>query len=271
MVNIRETIEHAAFTSCMGFIDAGVSIKRGTLVVAGELSYIMYDIYSLEGFEKWTKATIANLKLLSLIPSIKGVFGKVSETLEAQMDIYYATLVFNSAADFVGEDDDGTLHFKLPRVSKKDGGGIDWVKILYAIANPLDTAKFAQKYQFYSFPLCTQLANRFGSCRVFNWTVNEIPVLNALCDKPKDFFVFWASLIEVNRCIWKENPFNLENGLKFAGSFGKMVLIVFGRHYNKKVWFVFAVAITQNSSLFARILKQRRERLERFNDPTKVK
>jgi hypothetical protein len=270
MVTIRETIAHAAFTSCRGFIDAGVSIKRGTLVVAGELSYIMYDIYSLEGFEKWTKATIANLKLLSLIPSIKGVFSGVIATLEAQIDIYYATLVFGSTAEFI---DTRNLSFKIPEAKKEDGGGTDWVKILYAIANPLDTAKFAQKYQLYSFPLCTQWANRFGSCRVFSYggqdyTVNDIPVLNALCDKPKDFFVFFASGIEVWRCTQKKNPFNWENGLKFAGSFGKIVLITFGRQYHKQVWFAFAVAITQNSSLFARILKQRKERLERLNNPS---
>ena len=270
MVNL---IERVASTCCRGLIDAGVSIKKGCLFVAGEAGPTMSDIYSMEGFEKLSKALIADLKFFSLIPCIKGVFAECLATLEAQKDLYYATLFMGSMTEFIKIDPtSGAKSFQLPKF--KEGphkGKTDVVKILYAIGNFCEAGKFLQKFQVYSFALCTQVASRLGSMQVFtlygqSWTVGDIPVLNCLCDKPKDFFIFIASGVEVWRCKEK-NLLKWQNAFKLAGSTGKMLLIPFGRHHNKKVWFVVLDLVTQNASLFGFIVKRYKERQKRFNYP----
>ena len=266
MVNL---IERVASTCCRGLSDAGVSIKKGCLFVVGEAGPTMSDIYSMEGFEKLSKALIADLKFVSLFPCIKGVFAECLATLEAQKDLYYANLFISSMTEFIKIDPtSGAKSFQLPKTREEE---IDFVKILYAIGNFCEAGKFLQKYKIYSFALCTQFANRLGSMQVFtlygqSWTVGDIPVLNCVCDKPKDVFIFIASGFEVWRCKEK-NLLDWENAFKLAGSTGKILLIFFGRHYNKKVWFVVLDFVTQNASLFGFIVKRYKERQKRFNHP----
>ena len=267
MVNL---IERVASTCCRGLIDAGVSIKKGCLFLAGEAGPTMSDIYSMEGFEKLSKALIADLKFVSLFPCIKGVFAECLATLEAQKDLYYATLFIGSMADCI---DSKTMSLQLPKFKEgpHKGKKTDVVRILYAIGNFCEAGKFLQKYQVYSFALCTQVANRLGSMQVFtlygqSWTVGDIPVLNCLCDKPKDFFIFIASGIDVYRCS-KKPLLEWENGLKLAGSTGKILLIYFGRHYNTTVWFAVIDLVTQNAGLFGGIVKGYNKRQKRFNHP----
>ncbi len=282
MVDVINNIGNAFDSYCIEFINAGIKAKKGMIAVGEASSNVMYDIYSLNGFEKFAKAMIANLRMLELIPSIKGTFEHCLKTLEAQKDLYYATLVFGSTCDFIKADyDKVTQEFKgykftLPRVNPdKDNSPIDWVKLLYGIGNPFETAKFLQKYKVLEFPLCSQLANQFGSIKLFtlngqNWTVEDIPVLNCWCDKPKDFFVFLASGWTTYSCLVSNHFWTIENLLKLTGGIGKMTLIS-GSNFliSRQYFWTLAVidVVTQNASLISLILKCDKAREERFEHP----
>jgi hypothetical protein len=267
MVNFLNGIRERANSLYDTISHNGVAAKQGILVVGEEASRVMYDIYSLVGFEKWTKAVIADLKFLSLLPVINGVFDECIKTLEAQKDLYYATLFVGSTAECIKvtekEDQTKAYSFQLP----KTNGHTDIVKILYAIGNYLEMGKFLQKYQVYSFPLFTQVADRLASVKVFayrgDWRVDDLPVISTLCDKPKDFFIFLASGIEVYRCS-KKPLLQFDNVLKATGSIGKMLLISLGRDFNKEWWFVGIDVITQHASLIAFLWKRHQESKERF-------
>ncbi len=271
MFGLSDKIGDAAYRICMGAINTGVAIKRVALT-AGELgSRVIHSIYSLDGFEKWSKALIADLRFLSLIPSLKGVFDECLKTIEAQKDLYYATLFIGSMNECIKVDKiTGKRSFQLP---KNDKGEVDAVKILYFFGNFSETGKFLQKYKVFSFELCTQVADRLASMKVFSFrdkSVNfgDIPVLKTLCEKPKDFFIFFASGVEVWRCLHK--PVNWENAFKFAGSTGKMGLIFFGDILIKKKYFWSAAildVLTQNASLLGYVVKTEKLRAQRFKNP----
>jgi hypothetical protein len=280
MANFINRVGGAAAGACWGAIHTGITVKQGIqkgLLVVGEgTSRVMYDIYSLDGFEKWSKALIANLRFASALFKLNGLFDECLKTLEAQKDLYYATLFIGSMKEFVGFDKTkGEYHFKLPAREKLE----NLSKIFLAIGNFFETGKFLQKYKVLDFPLCTAVANRLASVQVFTlrgkaYTVDDIPVLQTLCDKPKDFFIVLSSAIE----IWRgtaikimagkaKTIFEVENLCKVVGSMGKIVLIAFGRHYSKFIWFSVVDVTTQDVSLYGFIYKRARERANRFERP----
>jgi hypothetical protein len=272
-MELINSIYNAAAAFGTGLIHTGESIKKGALVIAEEGSHAMREAYCLDGFEKLTKAGIANLKFLNIIPCIKGVFDECIATLEAQKDLYYATKFFDCMPDFIYVDPKTKAKsFQLPRIQKgPDKGSIDSVKILYAIGNFLDPFRFLYKYKIYSFPLCVEIANRMASIKVFDlngktYTIDDIPVVHSLCSRPKDFFIFLASLVDVYRCS-KKTILEWENGLKLVATCGRIVLITFGRHHHKMLWFHIADVITQNVGLMAFIVKRHIDRERRFNHP----
>lgn len=253
-------------------------IKEGFLRVGERVSYVMRHLYSLDGFEKLTKFVIVFLKSTARLLGMGVVFENALKTLDPLKDLYYATMVFNSAADFVKitkVEGKNKFHFQVPTIKTKNNEGkieegVDWVKVLLAIGNCFETGKFLQKYQVYSFDTCTQIANQLGNVKLFNfrgrtYSVQETPILCTICDKPKDLFVFLASIIEVKRCL--EKPFDLANILKITGSIGKMVLITFGPFYSKAIWFNLADFITQFASLASFIKKVDKEKEVRFQRP----
>lgn len=264
-----------------GLTDTFTPIQRGVLVVSGracsivvfvaeEASNFMYDIYSLDGFEKWTKAAIADLKFLEIFSRVKVVWGEsiklILKTLEAQMKFYYATQFICATAEFIEvKEKDGkqSFKFRVPTLKTKDSEGktiesYDLNKVLLLIGSYFDAGKFLQEYNLATFSRFSELANQMATYRVF-----QLPVVGCLCDKPKDFFIFIASGIELQRCLQK--PFDWEIKLKIIGSIGKMALIGAGGYLYKSHYLV-ALAIlglvTQNASLFARIVKRYNDRVE---------
>lgn len=283
MINLTDRLGYAVDSACMGFIDAGVKVKSGLLVVGEGASQAMYEIYSLQGFEKWSKAAIANMRAVNLIPCCRGVFDQAIKTVEAQKDLIYATLVFESTADFikvtkVEDEDTGETYtkysFQLPR---EKNGNIEWVKLLYGIGNPFDTLCFLQKYQVVSFPFFSKVATQVGSTKLFSlhgeaWTFGDIPVLKCLVNKPKDFFVCVASAYTAYRCLNNSNFWDIANLIKLTGSFGKIVLITSADYMIQKKYFIALTVIdvvTQNASLIGLLMKRSKEREDRFNDPAK--
>lgn len=235
-----------------GMHDKAVKIKKGILILLKEGSHIAFDICTLDGYEKLAKALIADLKFISLLPAMKGVFDECLKTLEAQKDLYYATMIINSTAEMW---------------ENKNQERSDPVKVLNAIGNFFETGKFLQKNEIYPFETCVEVANTMASTKVYgNITLNDIPVLGSICDKPKDLCVFLGSSIEIYRCI-KKPRLEWEFALKLTGSIGKVALTSLGKYYNKEWWFFAIDLITQNDSFLKRVVDQYTLRKRRFSSP----
>lgn len=282
MSSFISRIGSAADYLCMGFVDAGVAVKKGVIWVGEEGSRAMHEVYSLEGFEKASKAGIAWLRT----PVIYGVFKTCLRTLEAQRDLVYATLVFGSTVDFIKTDfikDAKTgkkrtvYSFQLPKdPNDPDGKKLDWVKLFYGIGNFFETAKFLQIYGVLSFPRCSHLANQVGSIKLFNlrgetWTFDDVPGLNCWTNKPKDFFVLLAAMHTGFKCLTAPKILTTENMLKLTASIGKIVLVT-GAEYmlDKKLFWTLSAfdVVTNNASLILFFMKRHNERAKRLNDPT---
>jgi|GEM_PF-5157877 len=261
MVYITERVRNAFdnfYTGCTG---ASERLKRGVLAIGQEGSRILYDIYSLDGFEKWSKVLIADLKMASLIPKLNGIFAECLKTLEAQKDLYYATQIINSMRSFI---DPTGKNFRCPGFSK----------VLIAIGSVFETGSFLQKYKVMSFPACSAFAQELGSMRMSLFgrpdiRFDNIPVFNSFCDKPKDFFIFWASFWDVKtwvieRVYSEEASSSWESYFKLAGNMGKMLLIG-GSRWLGAGWPLAIVDVaTQNASLIAFIIKRHVDREKKF-------
>lgn len=294
MVNFFDRLGNAIDNAYAGFMDhVGTPIKKGVLRIGGEVGHALNVLWSIDGYERMAKAGVSTMRMFSLIPACKGVFDSCMKTLEAQKDLCYATQVFNTTTVFIKETENEATgevrySFQLPELKINDGQGgsrliPDIVKICYGIGNFFETGVFLIRYKVLEFPLCSKLANQFGSLKLFDlrgkaWTVNDIPVLNCWCSKPKDFFVFVASFWQTGLIAWdfktNRKAWNIENLLKLAGCIGKMILISSGEYMLKKKYFIILTIVdnmTNWTSLFVLIIKQRNDRLERLNNPTNPK
>ncbi|MFI0434197.1 MAG: hypothetical protein ACH350_00530 [Parachlamydiaceae bacterium] len=277
MANLLGGIGGSLHTVSMNFASSGVQVKKGVLALGEGVSRVLHDVYSMQGFEKTGKTVIANMRLASLIiPQCGGVFSDCIKTLEAQKELIYATLVFDSTLDFikVTQEANGkkTYRFQLPKDSK---GKIDIQKLLYGIANPLDTLYFLKKYQVYSFPFISKIGAQLGAVKLFTlggetWKFSHIPVLNSLTKKPKELFVFIASVLAVHKSLEHPKFREVEYLLKLTGNIGKIVLISSAEYMAKNHFFIglsLVDVITQNSGLIAYMMKRSQERESRFNHP----
>lgn len=244
------------------------------------LAFAMQDCYSIDGFEKMSKAFVAHMRLTELVGTrylnlqIGGIFKNCIATFEAQKDLLYSMQVVGSTADFIGKRTDGTYHLRLPRVSapvqgthwllKSIFGTYDWSKILYGVGNPFETGKFMIKYKICAFPTFTRLSETYGSIKMFNTRLDDVPVLYTLFDKPKDFCVFWASFWTVGNTYltYQKEGLTWEVMLKVASSTGKMVLITFGKFYFSTLWFHVFDVVTQDSSLIGLLIRRHKERIK---------
>lgn len=251
----------------------GVALKNAVVQIPRAFSLenfsrALHDLYSLDGFEKWTKALISNLKLVSLLPSIRGVFDKCIEALEAQKDLYYATMSINSAASYFEKDKTTNRWVFKPFTSKEPYWYDKVCKVLLDVGNVFESLKFLQKYKVIPFETCTHLANTYGAVKIFNHRLDDINLVNTLFNKPKDFCLFFASGLQIISGYYKGASW--ETFFKSGSAMGKMVLIFFAKHNYMAVWFHVADFVTQNLSLFGLLYKRSQEREERFNIPAKV-
>lgn len=223
-------------------------------------SYITSDLYSIDGFTRLAKVLIADIHLLSLIPAIGNLFNEMLKTIEAQKDILYATAIFNSWYKFFDE-------------KNKKGLFDNTINALTAIGDFFETGCFLKKYAHFQFPLFSRVAENIGNINVFSYRWGETPVLRCLCEKPKDFFVFIASTMEVGR--WginiaveddedkRSRLFSLDQSLKITASFGKMILIASGKGAN--ILFLSLVdVVTQNVSIARFLYQKHQKRVDHF-------
>lgn len=271
---IREIIQQISVQCSAGVEQACDSIRRGVLLVGDGCGQAMHDIYSLDGFEKWTKALLANLKFVSLIPSINGVFDVSIRTFEAQKDLYQATKFISASTAYIRPTSAG-LTFSL----RERDGSFDKVKFLYAIGNWFETAKFLQKNKLVAFPAFSYLANTYGAVKVFGVRLDDIPVLGAVFDKPKEICVFMASFLETRNVyldVWDayfrgnrrwEDKMTWEETFKVTSSIGRMLLITFAKRFFNAPWFTLIDTVTQNSGLALFIVKRHLAREKRLRNP----
>lgn len=280
MADLIEIFSNAVDSTCTAFIDGGVVLTKGIMRASDEISCTLHDVYCLQGFEKWNKATSSNLKALSnctLITNIfpiKGIFDGLINELKSEQDLFYATQVFDSTAKLFEKDRENS-GYRLAT-------NIQWVDICYAIGNPLETLQFLQRHDVISYPMLSNIASQVGSIHLFNMNgqavhFSDVPVINALVNKPKDFFVFLASSLGAYKGLkdfdWEGiknfDSKSLENLCKLASNIGRVILIPFGSHLHNSGWIgVLTVVdlVTQNTSLFAFIIKRRSEREKSFED-----
>lgn len=101
MVSLTDRMGYAVDSFCFGLIDAGVKIQKGILYIGEEGSQAAKAVYGVEGFEKGSKAIIALLRMADKFSAFQGVFDHMIESVIAQRDLVYATLVFGSTAEFI--------------------------------------------------------------------------------------------------------------------------------------------------------------------------
>lgn len=274
MAGLIERLLGAASSGCVTLGEAGVVVKQGVMRTSEEISCSLHDVCCLQGFEKWNKAVSSNLKALSLIPSIKGVFDGFIKELKDEQDLFYATQVFGSTAKLFKWNEDRSRYQLAADISTED--------ICYAIGNPFETLQFLQRCDLISYPELSKLASQWGSFHLF--TLNEqpiffkdIPVVNAIVNKPKDLCVFIASCSGIKKGLTDFNwdgilafeSKSIEDLCKLASNLGRVILIPLGFHLEKSGWIgVLTVVdlVTQNSSLFAFIIKRRCEREKSFEN-----
>jgi len=228
--------------------------KHGLLKWGQKTSQIMRDAYIIDGMEKINLFTSALLKTIALnSQQCEKSFDPLLETLKAQKNIIYVIKIFSSPANYFTKVNSNYV-FGLPQRKEYDQikpqvrsfKTIDFGKILMDIGNVFDVGKFAQNMQIYSFPQLQRLATSIGNTRIayLNIRFEQIPILNSICDRPKELFAFTAAVIDLG--IWitaaiksikhknnvnvKNPSLSLTNYLKALSCVGRMALIIGGRY-----------------------------------------
>ena len=260
-------------------------------MILEKIAYIMAAFYSLSGFEKLSKSIIAHTKLWGPIFGISSLLREFLKTIEAQKDVYYATLWINSTAEFIHEAKDKNGKPILdPKTHKRQftvqiprqvNGKRDWVKVCYAIGNFIELGKFLDKTKVYTFDTLKKIARGIGSFPLFDlngkmYNLERIPVLSFfykfLCKRPKDAFMF----VGISNEIWRfsndlykhfkdpgRSPIRHMSDffLKFVNAVGKICLISFSKYHY--LWqFKLAEVITNDASLWKFILEHHRKQEE---------
>lgn len=236
-----------------------------------KFTYILSDLYSIDGFTNLAKVIIADIHLVSLIPAIGGLFDGMLKTIEAQKDLLYATAIFRSWGTLVGVKDSWTEILKKDKLSYS-------MKVLLAVGDIFETGGFLKKYAHFQFPRFSQAAESIGSVKIFSSRWDDLPVLQVLCTKPKDFFVFIACTLDL--ALWalklksddeeqNKEAHKLEYYLKVTTSIGKMILIGSGRG-TSAVFLSIVDFITQNVAIFRFIYVKHVEREKHFGTAVKA-
>jgi hypothetical protein len=256
--------------------------------VAEGASLCLYDAYNLkfDGLEKTLKFALATLTTATWVFKLGGKFDPAIKAFKDQKDFFYATKVI------------GTLQQICDPEYKKRG--LDkLMDVLLGIGNILDTAKYLKKNEVLSFTFFCNLGKKIGNIQVFTGVrkdqqnlsfvafftpIKDIPLLNSICDSPKDLFIFAASFIELkknndtlNGIRKKEahaaatglpiNTFEERLGvyLKFVGTIGKIALISLSKtRFGKPKAFVLVDFATQSAGIVKYMMDGFIKRREKF-------
>ncbi len=277
MNTIANSVDYAGIYALRQTTHVVDKTLQGLLVIGEGLSQIMYDIYTIEGLLAISKFIIANSRLLCMISTIGDIFAQMQTTFEAARVFYYATLTFRSPAEFIKVDPlTGVKSLQLPQM--RDGSGVDYVKMCYAIGGIFDTGRFLQKCNVYSFSSITQVGATLGSIQIYkNTYFRDLPILFLLAEAPKEFFFIGASSIEVWRWFKpilfpqhtgeRTSQFKWVNIFKVLTSAGRLTLFLTYRSHSGTWFLVIVDVITQDSSLIKHLLLSKEARDRRYATP----
>lgn len=218
--------------SATTLVKAASTVQKGVLRAAEEAGGIMARLYSVEGFTRISKATIANMEMLALFSRFQGVFNESLKTFRPLKELYYGTVAFDTAKDFVKEEIStaGSKRYKLGLPRDKQGA-INWEGLLMSGAGIFLFAEFLKKCDVYSFPVMTALAARVGSVSIYSSSAIPVvgPALSIIVqlaiDRSKDCCVFLACTYALYKIARSKKIATWDNFFKASTSIGKMVLI----------------------------------------------
>lgn len=189
--------------------------------------------YAIDGLTTMIKVIVPSM---TLFDKLRGTnhFSHTKRDLEPLKNLYYATSFIGTFNEgFVKRDQKGNIKgFKIPQYK----GGADYAKILNLIGDVSETGRFIQKQRLHFFKLLCHLGHKYGSLRFLpdlqgGWVhVKQIPYLNCLVTKPKDFFVLSSCLVKLYRFsgLEREEKKEWDKMLELANTTGKIGLIIAG-------------------------------------------
>lgn len=208
----------------------------------------MNDLTTENGIEKVTKF------FQSMFPVIRRTTGQDLKLFKTVVDqtnrISYATMIFKSLAELPDN-----FKNKLQNIAST---------IILAIGALADMLYFVIKEaELISTSFFSNIADAMGKVPLF-----KLPVFEHLLTKPKDFFVFLGSFVLIIEEVVKTIGYvvkaqtgqkletlkkNLapKNLLKYISSFGKMILIGFGKYYGNTIPFEIVNVTTQTAGLLS--------------------
>lgn len=237
------------------------SISNCAASVYKEVACALFEFSSIDGIERITKVAIPVLELAGELQGNSQMYKSCLKSLKDLKCDYYATKWIESLADFTKKKS-GKLEFKIA----------DTQPFILAIANFCELGSFLQSHNVLSFSWCSKRAAQFGSCRVWktSLTISEIPYIDTLCYRPKDFFIAISSAYDICVALQKiygvlccnEEDSLLEAGLKITNSIGKILLIGLGKYYFYVPWFKILEISTGGVSVLSKVVKDRNTRLK---------
>jgi hypothetical protein len=260
------------FTNLFGadMRDTVNNLGSGAVLFARGTSRCLADLIDIrnDGISKTLKAAIATLNTATWfygLPESKYKFAV--KAMSDQKDFFYALKFIDTLALIFNPNRRGP-------VSLKDK--------LLGVANFLDTARYLQKHKVLSFEVISKLGTKIGNARVFVGTklengvvfayssrFEDIPLLGNIVSKPKEIFVFAASIIELKEV---KNNWNgqIEGYLKLVATVGKMTILSLSNTPLGKIKaFVLVDFVTQNAGLIKHLIECKKNR-DRLLQPVRV-
>lgn len=239
-----------------------------------------------DGPEKTLKLA-SFLKLYDHLHPDAPIFTKCRATLGELQRWLYATKIFVSIANFWKQD---MITKQMVFVGpfkiwseKEKAFVVNMESFGFAfldVAGMLDTADFIRKYTALKFDLIVDAAERLGNVKipVLEYALKDIPMAGRIFSKPKDVFIFVASLLHVTHQLcnemlikgivaksttpWYKRPeFAIDKLLKLAAGFGKIALLAFTAH-SSQLWFLLLDCFTGSSAFASFIIGQIKTRVK---------
>ncbi len=283
-------IQKAALGTVQSCIDGCVVIQKGVLWLGEGVSRVCIYVYSPRGLAALSKVLIASGELAGLVDvTAKGALAESLKNMRAFKDVLYATFWVTSTSELIQEALSTKKGEVLTTEQKTIEGLKKTTKVLNCMGDWFEFFKFLDRNGVCSFTPFNEGAKFLNSLRIsvipFSWG-ECVPAINPFCERPKDFFIFWSSCIDIGMGMkeayqWiregvsKGESFttfvkkiDLATLAKRVSSLGKMILITFG---NAGIGLCIIDNITQLAALVKLIIERETKRLDRLANPPRPK
>lgn len=234
-------------------IDCCVQIQKGVLWLGEGVSRVLTYVYNPKGLAALSKVLLASFDLASLIDATaRGALAESVKNIKNFKDVLYATFWVTSASDLIVNPKSRTIE-----------------KTLNCMGDFCELFKFLDKNGVCSFSLVKEGAGFCNSLCApgapFAWGDCPVPI-NPFCERPKEFFIFWSSVIDVIKGIgdayaWARNvdpnkKIDVVSLAKRTSSLGKIILINFG---NASLGLAIVDNVTQLAGLVKLIIEKEKQ------------